>query len=529
MRRSLILAICLLISMLGAQPVAAQSYPNLPSRIVVSSSARTLRVGQLAEIRIALLDEQGQGIAASQGTPINLVCTKFKDLSSAKNNASENIALVNGVLELPQGTVSTVKTSFAIPRGESDATLRFRSQQAGAIRIFAESEKLVTGSTLIAVVGGPSHAAHASAFRTISYQEEATPAYALSIEKGGTEKPILNEKREWVYNLNVLLTSGETPVEATEPIKVYLKIESGTATPSTNPITIPRGEAGSDVIELRSSVGGEVKISARATLGGQFPISPAQATFEFPEARRATKLLLDALPPAAMANGLEAIQLRVRAVDEANNPIRAEDEGLPARDVIFRLEGKAFGIKFDKGVTKVTIPKNEMAAAINIFGSSPIDGTNVIAESENGLGIAINGTTKVQFSFPWWQLGLAILGGALVPPLRRVMLPSRRRTHRRQLHSIMLMLADLAKRGLVGVLVGGLFFVVFFFGAAIMDGFNWNGITINLTRLPLQNGVAAFAIGIFGSLLIDMRTFFKASITNMVGKLKAARAGVPSA
>jgi len=529
MRRTLILATCLLISLLGAQPVAAQSYPNLPSRIIVSSSARTLRVGQLVEIRIALLDEQDQGTAASQDIPINLICTKFKDLSSAKNNASENIALVNGVLTLPLGKVSTVQTSFAIPRGESGATLRFRSQQAGAIRIFAESEKLVTGSTLIAVVGGPSQSAHASAFRTISFQEESSPAYALSIEKGGLEKPTLNGKREWVYNLNVLLTSSETPVEATEPIKVYLKIESGTATAPTNPVVIPPGDASSDVIELRSSVGGEVKVSARAALGRQFPISPAQAIFEFPEARRATKLLVDALPPAAMANGLEAIQVRVRAVDEANNPIRAEDEGLPSRDVIFRLEGKAFGIKFDKGVTKVTIPKNEVVAAISIFGSSPIDGTKIIAESENGLGIAINGSTKVQFNFPWWQLGLAILGGALVPPLRRVMLSSCRTTRRRRPRSIRLKLTDLAKRGLVGVLIGGLFFVMFFFGAAIMDGFNWNGITINLTRLPLQNGVAAFAIGIFGSLLVDMRTFFKASITNMVGRLKAARAGVPSA
>jgi hypothetical protein len=518
MLRVSILILYFLFSLLGAQPVIAQSYSSLPSRIMVSSSARTLKIGQLTEIRITLIDQQGQEVAAVENTPMTLIGTKLKDLSSAKGAAHESRALHDGLLELPPGGISTVQGSFTIPRGQNGATVRFKSQQSGTIRIFAESEKLVAGSTLIAVLreGTGRSAAQTSAFQTVSFQEEsALPSYALALEADGSEiPPIIN--REWVRKINVLLNSNGELVPAVEPIEVRLRIEGGTATLSDTTIIIPPGEASSAPVELRTTVGGEIKVSARAVRKGQLLIASTLSPIPFPKARQATKLLVDALPPAALANGLEAIQLRVRAVDEGNNPIRAEDEGLSAREVIFRLEGKAFGLKFDKGVTKVTIPKDEVAAVINIFGSSPIDGTKVIAESENGFGIAINGATKVAFSFPWWQLGWAIFGGLLVLPLHELTKSYREgRQHTR---------TDLVKKGAKGVFWGGICFILIFFGAAAMDNLNLSGITINLTRLPLHNVVAAFAIGSLGSLLIDNRSVITSGIARTMGRLKPASA-----
>lgn len=517
MSRTFILTVCFLASLLCSHPAAAQSYPNLPSRVTVSSNARTLRVGQVTEIRIALLDQQDQEIGASEDTPINLISTKLKDLSSAKSVAQEGKALPGGVLELPHEEVSAVQWWLAIPRGETGVTVRFRSQQAGTIRIFAENEKLVAGSTLIAVIRNISRVAQTSGFQKVSFQEEPPPpAYSISLEADGTEPPpTINGK--WVRKLNVLLKSGEDLVPAQKPIKVILRVESGSAMLSTTSVIIAEGQASSEDVELGTSAGGESMVSARAVNSGQLSISASQSAIPFPQARRATKLLVDAMPPTALANGLEAIQLRVRAVDDGNNPIRAEEEGLPARDVTFRLEGRASGLKFDQGIAKVTIPKGEVAAAINIFGSSPISGTRVIAESENGIRKSIIGVTGIEFSFPWWQLVVAMLGGLIVPPLRTAIRTKRRMSTRRKL-------TTLAKKGLIGLLVGGLFFVVFFFGAAAMDGLNWSGITINLARFPLHNAVASFAIGVFGSLLIDMRSFFAVSIARVVSKRRTARA-----
>jgi hypothetical protein len=304
------------------------------------------------------------------------------------------------------------------------------------------------------------------------------------------------------------LNSGADPVPACEPVDVLLKIESGQGTLSTTSVRIAKGQPMSDVIELRTSTGGDVNVSARVVRTGQFSISPAQATCQFQKGKRATKLLVSAVPSAALANGMEAIQLQVKAVDDGNNPIRAEDEGLSSRDVTFKFEGRAFGLKFDKGITKITIPKGEVAAVVSIFGSSSTVGAKVIAESENGSRKAIMGVTGIEFKFPWWPLGFAMLGGLIVALLRPIILSKRPRQFDKMRDPAMCLL---------GLIIGIILFVLFFYGAGAMSGFKWNGITIDLARLPLQNVVAAFTIGVFGSLLIDAVAFF-------AGKRKAARA-----
>ncbi len=531
MLRTVTPTVFLLISLLWTSPALAQSYPSLPSRIMISSTARTLKVGQVTEIRVALLDEQGQEIAPGYETPINLICTKLKDLGSAKSAAQEIKDLPDGVVELPPGEESTVQWSFIIPNGESAATIKFRSQQSGTIRIFAENEKLVAGSTLIGVIRETSRAAQTSMFRTVSFQEgPPPPAYVLEFEGDGTNiPPLINGK--WVRKLTVTLKSEGELVPAKELLKVYLKIESGPEVEFSHPspVIIPQGEAGSEVIELRSRVGGEVEVSAQVQRVESMKISPARATYKFPKDKRATKLLVDAQPSVGMANGLEPIQLRVRAVDDGNNAIRAGDEKLEARDVIFRLEGNAFGLKFDEGITKLTIPKAEMAAVIKVFGSAPLSGTQIIAESEDGAGKVITGTTKVAFRFPWWQLGLAMLGGLITLPLRKPPLSKAARRRRRRKTETGTNRIDLAKKCLTALMMGGLFYVLFFFSAAVMSSFNWSGITINLTRLPLQNVVAAFTMGFFGVLLVGATPFLVEKAESAVNKLKALRANQPVA
>lgn len=513
MLRPYTLIVCFLISLLGvivSDSAAAQSYPQVPTRITLSSASRTLRVGEKTDIVIKLLDQQSRDIAATYDTEISLIATRLKDIDSAKGDVQGSLTLQEGAFELPAGR-NTVRVSITVQRGQSGRVVRFSSQQSGTIRVFAESEKLVTGSTLIAVVG-KNTAMKTGVFRPVLFQDQASAQLRLAIETDGTDIPPL-VNGEWVRNLNVLLVTGEEPMPADENIKVVLKIEDGSANLPVKEVTIHQGEVMSDrAVELRTRTGGDIKVSAAAVRGHR-PVSPALTTIKFPVVRRATKLLVDAIPTTALANGLEEIKIQVRAADDGNNPISGEDEGLEARRVVFHLEGRTLGLQFDKGLTEASIPKNSETTEVRIFGSCPVAGTKVVAESENSIGNAIRGVAAIEFCFPWMQLGFAMLGGLVVSVAHRSLLSKQ---HRKTGG----VLARLSLEGFAGALIGGLFFGFIFFGAVMMSELNWSGVPIVLARLPVSNAFAACLIGFAGGVLVNLRSFLKESI---VSKVKSVR------
>jgi hypothetical protein len=251
-------------------------------------------------------------------------------------------------------------------------------------------------------------------------------------------------------------------------------------------------------IEVRTTSGGNIEVAALPVRRGSISVQAAPVvTFNFPTKIRAAKLQLEAIPLVAMANGIESIKLRIRPVDAGNNPVRNEDEGLEVRNITLSLASRTLGLKFENGATTIPIKKGEAFIETSIISSSPVTGAKVVAEAENGDHRIITGEQKLEFCFPWTQLGGAMLGG-LMFPLVLTVFPGKQREQRFSRGKVKMMLIY----GVVGLFLGMLAFSVVFFGALGMTEFNFNGLPVTIARLPIHNVLAACAIGFFGGVIL---------------------------
>lgn len=521
-----VLFVSSLLSLFSATHVAAQSYSSVAVRISISTPARTLGINQRTDLRVALLDQKSGATPANRDTFINLIATKATDINRAKSDAS---AAANtrpngqggGVLTLPAKS-NTVQMTIVVRRGQSEVVVPFVSQQSGTVRLYAESERLVTGSALIAVVAQTNRVMRTRArlagrtqtnsFTPVAFQPARTAQPApdkiegvplqLSLEAEGTDVPPIIDG-EWVRKLSVMLKSGEELVPADEEVSVKLRIDKGAGNLSKWIVTIPKDGVISEVVELHTRTGGDIEVSARLIRRGAFAPAFVRTVFNFPSTRRATKLLIDAIPLTALANGIQPIKLQVRAVDDDNNPIRSEDEGMDARRVVFSLQGTTLGIRFDNDLTAITIPPNEEVAEVKVFGAYPVAGTKVIAESANSTsGGVLKGSSEIMFLFPWWQLSCAVLGGLIIPLMNRFLRQQPQPLTPKRIYKYLLESAS-------GGVIGGIFFGLVFFGAVVMNEIKWGGVPLMLTNLPVQNAFAALLIGLIGGEVVNFRSYLK--------------------
>jgi hypothetical protein len=506
----LVLLITAIATIIVTITVNAQS--NIPTKLAVSSPQRTVGVRAQIELRIRLLDQSGNETAATYDTNVTLIATRQKDIDIAKRDVQGNASFQrHGTLALPQG-VRTIQTAVTIRKGESAAAVRFSSEQVGAVRIYAENEKLVTGAMLIAIVERSGKASYESEssdskiFRLASFQETHPPATAaaaaecrLEIEPGGVTNPELNDRKEYVRKFMVSLKRPDgSYCFIPQNIKVRLRVVSGAAELSESVIVIPRDEVMyPSEIEVRTKTGGNIEASAMPVRGSDPVRAAAAVVFNFPTTIRATKLQVQAIPLVAMANGVESIKLRIRPVDAGNNPVRNEDEGMEVRNVTLSLASRTLGLRFENGATTIPIKRGEAFIETSIISSYPVAGARVVAEAENGDQRIISGEQKLEFCFPWTQLGGAMLGG-LMFPLVLTVFPGKKREQRFDGGKLKM----ISKYGVGGLFFGALAFALVFFGALGLTEFDFNGIPITIARLPIHNVLAACAIGFFGSVML---------------------------
>jgi hypothetical protein len=518
------LFVYLFLSLFGLCGARAETQlPNTPTRVKVASKSQTLSVNEVTSLRLALLDQYGKEIAAPGDTKLTLYVTKLQDVDSAKRDPSA-ATISKGRLYLPAKS-NTVRMTVVIPRGQSALTVEFSSQQPGRLRAFAEGERLVTGVVLISVVGRAARNASAqSVFQTVAFQQEPAvapaPARLLLTSADGTELPAFNNGAS-ERTLNVGLSAADdSPVRAPSDIIVRLEVLSGQAKLTRNLITIKSGQAQNDegeAITLSTTVGGPIKV--RATADGAHPLPRAEETFDFPLSRRATKLDIGASPSEAMANGLDVITIVVRAVDDENNPIPAEVEGLAAREVSVKLVGQTRGLRFVGDVLPtIKIPKGDAGTVVRVVGSCPVVGAQIEASSGNISGRTLIGSCSFSFWFPWQQLGFAMFGGLLFPLIDK----ARRWRHA---HGPWLSkLVRIALESLVGALIGGAFFGFVFFGAVAMTELKWGVLPIRLASLPVQSAFGACLIGLLGGAVFGSRETIKRSVGSAMQRIQAARA-----
>jgi hypothetical protein len=520
MSRRHALTACLFNSLLVlffAISVNAQS--RLPTKFAVSSAQRSVGLREQIELRIRLLDQTGNEIAAPYNMGVTLIATRQKDIDTAKRDGKGNISVQrNGTLALPGG-VNTVQTSITIHEGHSAASLQFSAHQVGPVRIYAENGKLVTGTTIIAIVDKSQRASRpvrrddGAVFMLASMQEAQSPRaaattalYQLVIEPLGEPEPELIGD-VYVRRFSVWLMSEGAYRDAPRDIKVRLKVAGGGATLSQELITIrkntntyPSGNADQH-IEVRTVKGGNIPVAA-------IPVVPVERddlsvqeaptqTFTFPTKIRAVKLQVEASRPAAIANGIESIKLTIRPVDAGNNPVSNREEGLEVRNIRLSLASRALGLKFENGETTIPLKQDDEFIETSVISSSPVAGAVIVAATVNGDQHTITGEQKLEFCFPWMSLGGAMFGG-LMFPLVLTVFPGKQREQRFARGKLKMVFIY----GLAGLFLGVMAFTVVFFGALGLSEFNFNGIPITIARLPIQNVLAACAIGFFGGVTL---------------------------
>jgi hypothetical protein len=281
----------------------------------------------------------------------------------------------------------------------------------------------------------------------------------------------------------VLLSPGNEPERAPRDITVILRVDGGYAKFDPDTLTIPEGEAMSrKPAELRTRAGGSITVSASSPRINNVRIIPVNRTYEFSPGIHSTTLSVQRQQENAYANGLDAIELRVEALQDGR-AIAPEEEGMEERKIFFRFIGDSQGVKFENGKGEVTIPKGQQTGTIKLFAVRSISDLKVMAESWNGLRNKISSTAEgvpISFSFPWIQLLCALIGGVVFS-----------------------LLGKQDWRGLAwGAVIGVFFFSLAFFGALLSDPQKLGTVSVVVTKLPTENALASLILGFLGSTLL---------------------------
>jgi hypothetical protein len=474
------------------QTQAAVQLPvNIP-RFAVVASPTTVQAGAVFRVRVSYLDGTGSKTAAPADVDVLLTLTTLSTMLEAKR-ASAGGASPAGPLESQKLTLPAAQPVLQVraifPRGRDAAEFSVTSNRVGDVRVFVESvgggQRVQPGSALVTVARDlePLRKREGPDVLRISWQPPVLPdAMYLRFKDSGQD--VVRRGRELVRPFFValeLVEHGEArPVLPPDgrDLAVDLTIVNGHGRFDKQSLVIPADSVNSrESAELLSSTGGTIEMTARSL---RRDVREARGSFTFEPGARATRLDIRPLSDSALANGLDPIAVEVTAVFEENGRktiMKAEDEGLAERSVTFRFAGGSAHLK--GGATWTRIPSKDSSIVVEMVANGPARNLVIQANSGNGLGEPIAGEARVSFKLPWWQLACAVIGGMLIPIVRRAR-------------------AQIA----IGALAGTIFYVAAFFGALATGQFNLGAIAIVLTKLPTENILAALVLGIVGYLAL---------------------------
>ncbi len=512
--RCLTLALFILMCL---QTVHAQSTQLVPARYRIETrETATLSVGKKGKFNIVLLDQYGRRLDSHGDLRATITVTTLDTLDQAKQWLASRRT---GQKIAPQASISRARSvtlargqpvsqvTIIHRRGEQDESIDLLSNQPGRLHIYVESPNVATAETLVVVLEPKpikqkpppprfSSQLTPAIIMPISFQPGQAEQFKLDIVPA--ERPIITTSQgERIGTFKVVLMSAtdNEPVTAPQEMLVILRVEEGYAKFVPDTLIIHRGEAVTrDQTELRTRPGGIIKVNATTSRINNTRIIPVSRPYEFEPGIRSTRLSLQRQRESAFANGLDEIELRVEALQDGR-AITPEEEGMEERKIFFRFIGDSQGVKFENGKGEVSIPKGQQTGTIKLFSARPVSDLKVVADSWNGLRDNINSGKDglpIRFSFPWFQLLCAIIGGVTFPLLR-----TRDRMKLAQ-----------------GLVVGGIFFGLALFGAILSGPQKLGAISIALTKLPTENALASFILGFLGSLFLGV-VFRGANNTNL--------------
>jgi hypothetical protein len=474
-------------------------------RFVVQRKAATIAPGGVAEIDIELQSFAGRKVDSARNLPIRITITTLATLDQARAalgppTPQGTLTSLDGArLTLPPAS-RVVQQSGIFPRGEGDIQVRVTLHQPGLVRVFVEADGVASGATIVAVGRpkmSPASRAEPDEPRIIfaSLQPALLHSHRLKFLDVGND--VWRSQDGFSNDFMVQLeTLDGVPTTLPTALTVIMEVTKGTAHFVRPQLKIPAGEVLSESAELRSKRGGEVTLRANAASNR---VASSDFPFAFATVPYAAKLQVAPSWPSALANGLSPIYLTIKAIEtpEGASPrvMTAAREGLPGpRTVSLRLENGTCwfvdtapaaspeGSQGTRRITDVVIPAEAQMVSVAVYCSRHASALKVVAEAFNAINEPIEGSATVSFSLPWSQLLFAVLGAIVFPAFRRQW-----------------------ARALYAAPVGAIVYIFLFVGAVTTANFRLGVFLVSLTKLPTENELAAFALGVVSYLAVSSK------------------------
>lgn len=529
-------------SEIAASGQAQQQAPPIAYRLEVGSENNgTFYVGEASKIKVRIYDQYGSVfnnddmLKAIDGLKVKITITTLSDLGSSKQalqivpDTQQTVPvkrLEGQRMLLWEGRDVIELNGFMI---DEDESIQFTSKRRGILRVFAESDGLMTGETVLVVIDRPlkakaskisydtkeqslsaspnSYISENPALMPVAWRPDRHSEYKLEIRRP-TVKPF-EEARKYESEFQVILKSASnTPIPAPRRLLISLSSDPEGNEVEIVPPTqnIEEDQAISPKFTLRSAYGGKVILTAKS-LDENLSVESDIIEYEFSQVKpQSSHLVLKPITDFALATGSHEITLDVFACQKSGDServLRPVEEGLGSgRQITFHILGKdSSSVRFDADMLKngALIKADESSTRVKIYSTSPVSNLTIRAESLNSLGNMIWGETMVSFIFPTWQLICAIFGG-LIASLFWALNPSIQAINQKtKLRDVLSQTFPTLIQGVIGgILVYGA--AAFY---AIGDGpvEIW-GVKFILTKFRPEQAFAALLLGILGGVIV---------------------------
>lgn len=317
-----------------------------------------------------------------------------------------------------------------------------------------------------------------------------------------------------------LMTCDGTPTTAPADIKVKLEVASGDAHCDPSFLMIKKGEGSSTTNTiLKAKPGWHGEITALVA-------NPNEAYIESAVLKRNVVITAKGIELSASWNWAPVgspIYLEARLFTEENgSKVYATPGQLGAEAIIVYLSTNNGQVVFEGELPQIVISKYQYVGVKKISSFAQVNDLRIKAYAFSPSGEKLDTELCcVSLGFPWLLLGLAILGGVTLPIIRIFLgciTPSVLRKEN---------LGQWLQRTTIGGLLAIALYISLSLGTVIVGKISFWGVTIDMTRLPSNNPLAAWLIGLISSLPVNLdllKVMFVEIATSKKTKQSARRA-----
>ena len=301
-------------------------------------------------------------------------------------------------------------------------------------------------------------------------------------------------RNEYVVSL---MTCDGTPATAPADIKVKLEVTSGEAHCDPSFLMIKKGEGSSTSnTVLKAKPGWHGEIAALV-------VSPNEIGIGSGYLEPNVVITVKGIELSASWNWAPVgspIYLEARLFTEENGlKVYVTPEQLGVEAVIVYFNTNNGQVVFEGELPQIVISKYQYVGVKKISSFAQVNDLRIKAYAFSPSGEKLDTELCcVSLGFPWLLLGLAILGGVTLPIVRIILGCSTLSVFRKEKLGLRL------QRMIIGALLAIALYISSLFSAVVVGKFSLWGVTVDMTRLPSNNPLAAWLVGLMSSLPVNL-------------------------